>query len=413
MEIRPILSAMLRSRTGPLLVAIQVALSLAILANALFVVQQRLAVSQRPSGIADEQDVAYVFSRPLQKLPHPEVLAQQKRQLEAIAALPGVKSAAWTSQMPMSRSGSSGSVRADVSQTRESAQAAFYFVWPGFAATMGLRFVEGRDLLESDLVEGNPDTDGDDEGDPENVVITQALGQALYPNETRFVGRTFVFGMGNKARPTRVVGVIERLQGPGAQASIGGEHAILMPLRVSIPHSRFVIRAEPGKRDAVVAAAAETVRKVSPVPVRTFTRSVEEDRYNRYRNEKAMAWMLIAVSVLLLLVTVSGIVGMTMLRVAQRRKQIGVRRALGARWIDILRHFITENLVITTGGIAAGLLLALGLNRLLMAYLGMPRLPLEYLAYGAGALWLLGVLAVYGPASRAAAISPALATRTA
>jgi putative ABC transport system permease protein len=245
------------------------------------------------------------------------------------------------------------------------------------------------------------------------VVITRALGEALFPNEQSFVGRTFLFGLGDTGKPTRIVGVIERLQTTAAQAGPAGEAAVLMPLRISLAFSRFVIRAEPGKRDAALAGAAETIRKVSPVPVRTFTRTVEEDRYNRYRNEKAMAWMLIAVSVLLLLVTVSGIVGMTVLRVAQRRKQIGVRRALGARWIDILRHFITENLVITTGGIAAGLLLALGLNRVLMAHLGMPRLPLGYLAFGAGALWLLGVLAVYGPASRAASISPALATRTA
>jgi len=140
---------------------------------------------------------------------------------------------------------------------------------------------------------------------------------------------------------------------------------------------------------------------------------VAEDRQNRYRNERAMAWMLVAVSVLLLLITVSGIVGMTMLRVAQRRKQIGVRRALGARWRDILRYFIVENVIITTGGIVAGLMLALALNRLLMAQAGMARLPLEYLAFGAAALWALGIAAVYGPASRAATISPAIATRTA
>jgi putative ABC transport system permease protein len=186
-----------------------------------------------------------------------------------------------------------------------------------------------------------------------------------------------------------------------------------MPMRISRPFSRFVLRTRPGQLDRVLAAAVETLRKASPRPVRTFTRSVAEDRTSRYKNEKALAWMLIAVSVLLLLVTVSGIVGMTSLRVAQRRKQIGVRRALGARWRDILRHFITENLLITTGGIAAGLLLALGLNRMLIAYLGVPRLPLEYLAFGAGALWLLGIAAVYGPAARAASISPAIATRTA
>jgi putative ABC transport system permease protein len=99
--------------------------------------------------------------------------------------------------------------------------------------------------------------------------------------------------------------------------------------------------------------------------------------------------------------------------VAQRRKSIGVRRALGARGRDIVRYFVTENLLITTAGIAAGLLLALALNGLLRRTLEMGQLPLAYLASGAGVLWLLGVAAVWGPASRAASTPPAIATRTA
>ena len=411
MEIRPILSALLRQRTGPLLVAIQVAISLAILANALFIVQQRIAASERPSGVADEKNTGYVFARPLRKLSHPEVLVEQQRAMDAIRAVPGVQSVAWTSQMPMSRSGSNGSVRTSLDQVKESAQPALYSVQPGFVSTLGLRLVEGRDFTDADVLEDDPEVESDKET-PDGVIVTEALARALYPNESRFVGRTFYFGMGGE-RQTRIIGVVERLQTVGAQSGAAGEHSVLMPLRISMPYSRFVVRAAPGQLDRVLKDAVQAIVKTSPVLVRTFTRSVYEDRVNRYKNEKALAWMLIAVSVLLLLVTVSGIVGMTSLRVAQRRKQIGVRRALGARWRDILRYFVTENLIITTGGIVAGLLLALGLNRFLMAQLGMPRLPLEYLAYGAGALWLLGVAAVYGPASRAASISPAIATRTA
>jgi putative ABC transport system permease protein len=123
--------------------------------------------------------------------------------------------------------------------------------------------------------------------------------------------------------------------------------------------------------------------------------------------------MLVTVSVLLLLITASGIVGMASLWVTQRRKQIGVRRALGARRVDILRYFITENFMITSAGVAAGLLIALGLNQLLVSQLEMARLPASYLLGGAAIFWLLGVMAVYGPAWRAASISPATATRSA
>ncbi|HYC35021.1 MAG TPA: FtsX-like permease family protein [Usitatibacter sp.] len=412
MEIRPILSTLLRSRTGPLLVALQVAISLAILANALFVVQQRIAVSQRPSGVVNERDVGYVFVRPLAQMSHVETLAQQQREREALKAVPGVLSVGWTSQMPMSRSGSSSSIRLSPEQARESATPAFYSVQPGFAATLGLRFVEGRDLNEADLLEYDPRTAGPDDGTPGVVVITLPLAKFLFPDATTYVGRNLWQGSEGRMKPMRIVGVVENLMSQGA-GSLTGPYSVILPFRASLSFSRWAVRAEPGKLEQVLKDAEEAIRKAAPAPVRTFKRSVAEDRESRYRNERAMAWMLVSISALLLLVTLSGIVGMTMLRVAQRRKQIGVRRALGARWRDILRYFMVENFIITTGGIVAGLMLAVGLNRLLMAYTGMPRLPIEYMAYGAAALWVLGIAAVYGPASKAASISPAIATRTA
>ena len=412
MEIGPIFSSLLRSRTGPLLVALQVAISLAILANALFVVQQRIAVSQRPSGVDSEQDVGYVFARPLERRPHPDAIAEQQRELAALKAVPGVVSAAWANQMPMSRSGNSSSIRLSPNQARESATPAFYSVQPGFVATLGMKLVEGRDLAEADVIEVDPRTVAPGEGIPDSVLITLPLARFLFPDATTYVGREIWQGAPERMKAMRIVGVVEALMSPGAGSQTGA-YSVILPVRISVPFSRWAIRAEPGKLDQVLAAADETLRKMSSTPLRTFKRSVAEDRLNRYRNERAMAWMLVSISALLLLVTLSGIVGMTMLRVAQRRKQIGVRRALGARWRDILRYFMVENVIITTGGIVAGLLLALGLNRLLIAYAGMPRLPIEYMAYGAAALWVLGLLAVYGPASKAASISPAIATRTA
>jgi len=410
MELRPIVSSLLRSRTGPLLVALQVAISLAILANAIFVVQQRIAVSQRPSGVAHEENVGYVYIRPLMPRSHAENLAGQQREQAALATIPGVTRVAWTSQMPMSQSGSTSSVRLKADQGEETTQAAYYLAQPGFVATMGLELVEGRDIKDDEVVEVDLATVKPNEGTPDAGIITRALGRLMFPDATSYLGKDFYWGTAEK--PTRIVGVVDRLMTPGA-GSRSGEYSMILPARISQESSLYVIRAEAGRLDSVLRAADETLRRISPTPVRTSTRTVAQDRERRYRNERALAWMLVAISGLLLMVTVSGIVGMTALRVDQRRKQIGVRRALGARWRDILRYFIVENIVITTGGIVVGLLLAVGLNRLLIAQLGMPRLPLEYLAFGAAALWALGIAAVYGPASRAASISPALATRTA
>jgi putative ABC transport system permease protein len=411
MEIRPILSTLMRQRTGPLLVALQVAISLAILANALFVVQQRISVSQRPSGIVDEANVGYVSVRPLEPRPHIENLAEQQRERAAIAAVPGVASVSWVSHMPMSRSQSSSSVRLTADQAKESATPAFYTTQPGLLSTLGLKLVEGRDMNDGDVAENDPTTMSGDQGQPDVALVSKSLARLLYPDATTYVGRQFYYGAPD-GKPTRIVGVVEQLMSPSA-GSKTGEQSVILPMRASLPYSRYVIRAQPGQIERVLNDAREAIRKASHTAVFTATRTVTEDRVNRYRNDRAMAGMLITISALLLLVTLSGIVGITALRVAQRRKQIGVRRALGARWRDILRYFIVENVIITTGGIVAGLLLALGLNRFLMAQVEMARLPLDYLAFGAAALWALGIIAVYGPASKAASISPAIATRTA
>ncbi|MBI5279500.1 MAG: ABC transporter permease [Burkholderiales bacterium] len=412
MEIRPILAQLSRSKTGPLLVAIQVALSLAILANALYIVNMRVASASRPSGVTAEENVGYVFERPIQRLSHNDALARQQQALQALAAIPGVESVAWASQMPMSRSGSNSSVRANPASPHAMAPSSVYSAHIGFVKTLGLRLVEGRDFTEADVVEKDDQKQSWNENFPQHVIVSLPLAKLLFPGATSYVGKSYYFGA-EPPNEVRIIGVVEHLQTTGAQSAPSGEYATIVPWRISLPFSRFVVRAQPGQVDRVLKEAEEAVRKLSPTPTRTFTRTVAKDRENRYRNERALAWMLVAVCGLLLLVTASGIVGMTSLRVAQRRKQIGIRRALGARWRDILRYYLTENVLITTFGVAAGVILTLALNQFMVQHLQVGRLPGEYFAYGAVALWLLGLLAVYGPASRAASTAPAIATRTA
>ena len=125
-----------------------------------------------------------------------------------------------------------------------------------------------------------------------------------------------------------------------------------------------------------------------------------------------MVWLLVAVIVGLLVVTALGIVGLASFWVQQRTKQIGVRRALGATRGQILRYFQTENFLLATVGIALGMALAYGINLMLMERYELARLPAMYLPVGAITLWLLGQIAVFGPARRAAAVPPAVATRS-
>jgi putative ABC transport system permease protein len=413
MEIRPILSALLRSKTGAILVALQVAISLAILTNALHIVNVRQAVATRPSGIADEHAMFYIQVRHLVKSDHNAQLAEQKSELATLRAVGGVTSVAFANQMPMSRSGFTNGLSADRKQASTTTGASFYFSPDSLVQTLGLKLVEGRDLLPQEVIEVDNDTAADDVF-PKSVVVTRALAGKMWPNDTSFVGKTLYFGLGETANGARVVGVVEHLQSQSAEVNETGDFSTIVPMRLTNGYGTiFAVRAEPGQRDRVMKEAETALRSAAVSPVILRAKTVDEDRKERYRADTALSWMLITVSGLLLLITASGIVGMASLWVTQRRKQIGVRRALGARRIDILRYFITENFMITSCGVVAGIVLGIGLNQLLVSKLEMAKLPLAYLLVGAGVFWALGIFAVYGPAWRAASISPATATRSA
>ena len=410
MEIRPILSALMRSKTGAILVAVQVALSLAILANALHIVNVRQEVAARPSGVAAESDVFHLLARNLRPLGHNEELALQKRLAAAARAVPGVVSVAQVSQVPLSRNGSNSGFAASRKQENSSAVAAVYITPDSLIKTWGLKLLEGRDFTPAEIVEIDQNVT---EEFPPQVIVTRAMAEKIHPGGGSALGMPLFLGTGEGAQHLQVVGVVERLQSQGAEVGDKGEYSVLFPVRLTGDGDTLLtIRAEAGQRDRVMKEAEQAIRAATPDKLILRLRTLDEDRDTRYRADRAMSWMLITVSALLLLVTASGIVGIASLWVTQRRKQIGVRRALGARRVDILRYFLTENFMITSVGVAAGVLLALGLNQLLVSQLEMARLPLPYLLGGAAVFWLLGLGAVYGPAWRAASISPATATRS-
>ena len=122
--------------------------------------------------------------------------------------------------------------------------------------------------------------------------------------------------------------------------------------------------------------------------------------------------MLMVVIALLLLINSLGIIGLVSFWVTQRTKQIGTRRALGATKLDILKYFLTENLIITCIGIVIGSILAMALNNWLVVEFSLSRLPLTYLGSGAIIVIIMGLIAVCAPAMRAVSVPPAVATRS-
>jgi putative ABC transport system permease protein len=402
MEIRPIFSSLMRGKVALVLIGLQIALTLAIVCNAMFIVVQRVERMQRPSGLdeADTFEVASVgFGARF------DARAAVREDLATLRALPGVVDAAPINRVPMGRSGWSTAIALTPGQKTPTVQTAIYMVDDHAIHALGATLVAGRDFTPEEV----EFRELHDPHWPPGVIVTRALAERLFPDGSP-VGKVFYLdqtGPGN-----RIVGVVDRLQAPWIDAA-GAEYSTLVPqIRPYGLETRYMIRAEPGRRDALMPVVEAKLAGINPDRIVRNLLSMQEVRASGYRADRMMAVVLAIVCGLLLAVTALSLVGMASFWVVQRTRQIGTRRALGATRNDIRGYFQTENFIITTIGLAGGGVLAYALSLWLMRNYGMPRLPLYYVPAGSLGLWILGQLAVLGPATRAARVPPAVATRS-
>ena len=406
MDIRPILSTLLRHKTAAALIVLEIAVSCAIICNALFLIGSRLEHMDRASGLAEEEIVRVHITG---IGTDDNAAALTREDLASLRAIPGVQAASATNQIPYGNSSWNSSVNLELDQPNQTLNASVYLGEEDLVETFGLRIVEGRDFNPDEYIDwADVDTPGSDTPIPA-MLVSRATAQRLFPDQSA-VGKQ-VYSWGDN--PIRIVGVVEQLIRPN-EGGGANNHAlsIMLPIRTPYGMGPYVLRTEPGRRAEVIDAALAALDRnnASRIVLDSDTFSDVRDAY--YAQDRSMAWLLVAVCIALLVVTALGIVGLASFWVQQRTKQIGVRRALGATRGQVLRYFQTENFLLATVGIVLGMLMAYGINLLLMDIYELPRLPAMYLPVGAVALWLLGQAAVFGPARRAAAVPPAVATRS-
>ncbi|NOT87372.1 MAG: FtsX-like permease family protein [Lysobacter sp.] len=402
MDIRPILSTLRRHKTASALIVIEIALSCAIVCNALFLIGTRLDRMARDTGMANDE-IVRINTAGIGTDDNAD--AAVKTDLAALRAVPGVKYATSTNHVPFDSSSWNSSVSIKPDQQIPSMNAGVYLGDEQMLETFGLKIIAGRDFLPEEYVDMGKIKIGTS---IPSAILTRAMAEKLFPGESA-LGKLLHDSWGEK--PIKIVGVVESLIRPNDNGGPAeAQYSMLLPIRPTA--GRFAIRTSPERREEVLKAAVAALEKVNRSRIimdqGTFTDVIGE----YYRQDKAMAWLLSAVCIALMVVTALGIVGLASFWVQQRTKQIGVRRALGATRSQILRYFQTENFLLASIGIVLGMLGAFGLNQLLMTYYELPRLPAMYLPVGAVALWMLGQIAVYGPAKRAAAVPPAVATRS-
>jgi putative ABC transport system permease protein len=398
-----ILSTLRRHRTATLLIVLEVALTCAIVCNAVFLIRERLARMDQPSGVA-ENELLRARLTGIGKQDNAAAITEQD--LAALRAIPGVKAATAINMVPFGGSAWNTGITIVHDDPSSEINAGLY-LGRDLISTLGLRLIAGRDFLPEEYV----DVD-DEKTQPKQVIITKAIADHFYPNQSALGKPLYVSGK----EPQIIIGVIEHIARPNDgyhSGPDGPKLALLLPVHVTYTTGgNYVLRVAPDRRDAVLAAVDETLAKVDPNRLVLQHETFEHTRQEHFKQDRSMAYLLAGVAIALLVITALGVVGLASFWVQQRTRQIGVRRALGATRGDILRYFQLENFILATAGIVIGMGMAYGINQWLMQAYQVPRLPGSFLPIGAALLWLLGQIAVLGPALRASLIPPAIATRT-
>ncbi|WP_295801555.1 FtsX-like permease family protein [uncultured Microbulbifer sp.] len=399
LELRPILSALWRHKISALLIALQLGLTLAIVSNAMVVIQERLHNINRPTGVAEQDIVTANFMA----IPKDYDMQHAFRlDLDMIRALPGVAAASISNHLPLSGSGSSSGFYTQPNQEVGATGANYFTADEQLIDALGMKLIAGRNFRANEIREMSPSSNWR----PDIAIVTQKLADALYP-EGDALGKPVYFGGADQ--PMEIIGIVERNLGSWPNSQVAGR-GVFFPAIQERWHY-YIIRAEKGQRDEVMKLVEEKLAERDNQRVITV-RTLEDRKSRYYAGDNTMINVLGGVVGLLTFIVALGIVGLTVFWITQRQKQIGVRRALGATRTAISRYFLLENLMIAATGILLGVAAAQIFNQFLASEFGQPALPLSTTVVCAFILLAVSVAAALVPALRAANISPAMATRS-
>lgn len=399
LEIKPIFHALCRSKVGAILLLIQIAITTAIVSNAAFIIQDRVSYLSQETGYP-EQDI-FVFNV---MMFGKDVSPSQQYELDEamLRQIPGVVDAAYSSNTPLSGSGSSSDFSLKPApEESKSARSSYMFIDEHGINTYGVKLIAGRNYTEDEVIV----TNNYDELS-KVTVVTKTLLDELFPDGNG-LGQTVYFG----DIPMKIIGVIDLMKGPWLKDS-RPDNVALLPFIKPGTNARFVVRTEPGQRQSVMNRVEEAMLKNYNKRVISRIRGLDDDKESYMAEDTLMMRMLIVLITILVLVTALGIFGLTLFNISKRTKQIGTRRALGARKSAIISYFLVENAMICIVGLVIGVIAAVYLGQLLMQHFSIAQLDISYVLATALAVFVMSLLAVLAPAKRAANISPSIATRT-
>ncbi len=391
-------------RTRSALVVLEIAVSLILLVGSGLMLRSLGQLNHRPTGIDVEQRLT--FSVDLPRARYPEKAQRDaffETLLEQLRALPQVKRVSASSMLPLGGRGV---------QTRRvhlvegdpeppdgpEHRAEWNVITQDYFRTIAVPVLKGRTFTELDSSNATP-----------VVIINQAMAARMFPDQDPIGQRIRSWRDENLLR--EIVGVVGsvRLYGLGQE----WQPMVYVPYtQVGWPYLyKVAIHTEGEPRRLVAAARAEVRRLDDKLPV-TEILTMRELAAASIVRERTLTWVLGGFSALALILASLGLYGVVSYSVSQRRLEIGIRMAIGARPGDVLGMVVRQGLLLAAAGIGLGSVVALALSRFLETLLTDVSTfdPLTYLGV-ATVLLAVTVLAILGPARRATRVYPVEALR--
>ncbi|HEX9580281.1 MAG TPA: ABC transporter permease [Gemmatimonadales bacterium] len=394
-----------RHRRGPLgaLVAIEVALAVVLLIGASLLTRSFARLQSTPLGFDPRGLVSAYVNVPRQAYDSARTAQLFSEATRRLAAVPGVRHAAAANCLPLA--GGCDHPRMHIRNRAEGPQAG-YEVWmnmvtPSYFATLGIPLVGARTFTETDHARA-----------PRVAIVTHAAAQQYWPGQNPVGERIqLTVGWGPEDDWAEVVGVVGDV--PLARPDEPATPGVYLSFPQYFYLSNYLIAQTDGDPGAAVAALRNVLADLDPNlslwDVQTMT-----DRTARATASERFSTVLLGVfGLLALALGAVGIYGVLSFSVAGRTRELGVRMAVGARSGDVLLLVVRDGLRYAIIGMAAGLVAAFFLVRLLRDQLYAVS-PTDPLAFGAAVavLGLAVVAACYVPAQRAARVDPMVALRS-
>jgi predicted permease len=327
-----------------------------------------------------------------------ERFAYYYRVLDAIAAVPGVKAVGSVRDLPTVGTGEKGPATGAGSPLREDQRplVQYHQVSMDYFKAMGIPVKAGRSFTETDR-----------NTSPLVVVINEELGHRLWPGERSFVGKSLLFG--ETAVP--VIGVVGNIRQAGI--ALPPEPTVYLHALQSFRSRMSIVARTQGDPLAVAGAVRRAIWAVDPSQTITRVATLEDIVGRSVARERALASLLAIFGMIGLTLGALGIYGVLAFSVTQRRKEIGVRVALGASPQSVMRSVIRQGLVLASIGVIVGVAGARLLAHLMEGVLfEIQSTDAVTFVQVAVALLAVAILASWLPARRALAIDPMAALRS-